>query len=107
MYFLRHILTHTHTNKHTAITLLPFVSSGVEEAAPPPGRRWDSGEEGVHGDDPTLTECQYKAIYKHMKNRPSITGNFSAPLAPRGVTRSAERRCGLQAGKGSGGERAE
>lgn len=27
-----------------------------------------------------LTECQYKAIYKRMKNRPSITGNFSARL---------------------------
>lgn len=32
-------------------------------------------------DNPILTECQYKAIYKHMKNRPQVTGNFSAPLA--------------------------
>ena len=41
-------------------------------------------------DNPILTECQYKAIYKHMKNRPQVTGNFSAPLARQGEIASKE-----------------
>lgn len=39
--------------------------------------RWWSARASV---TTPLWQCQYKAIYKHMKNRPSITGNFSAPL---------------------------
>lgn len=60
-----------------------------------PGRR----------DNPALTECQYKAIYKRMRNRPSITGNFSAPLPQEAWPASPKwaREAGDKEGRGGEG----
>lgn len=57
-------------------------------------------------DDPALTECQYKAIYKRMKNRPSITGNFSASLPQERhdpPCKKKGRHRGGRRGRGGGG----
>ena len=67
--------THTHTPPYRLLTPSIPVEAPRDQRR---GRGVASGPSRC--DDPALTECQYKAIYKRMKNRPSITGNFSAPL---------------------------
>ena len=67
--------THTHTPPYRLLT------PSIPVEAPRDQRRGRGvASDPSRCDDPALTECQYKAIYKRMKNRPSITGNFSAPL---------------------------
>lgn len=73
----RHCTLKIRANTHTHTPLTPSFPVDA-----PQDQQRDCGEASGPGrcDDPTLTECQYKAIYKRMKNRPPITGNFSALL---------------------------
>lgn len=85
-YYNQHPNTRTHTHTHYGLLTPhswwkhPEKSERDRGVASGPGRC----------DDPALTECQYKAIYKRMKNRPSITGNFSALLPQEAWPREEE-----------------